>query len=173
MTRFEVDEVERAFRAFWRTGMLCEDWNAWANLFTEDVAYHERMLGSLHGREAVRGWILSLMDKHPSIYGVYEWHSVDPSGRVVFYMQNRRDMPDGSAIDFPGITILQYAGDGMWSSEEDFWAPKLAAAAYTAHANACKQHPGHRDTKTRANWGSGPAWTIGAATWFDRPSVTA
>ena len=35
-------------------------------------------------------------------------------GRAVVYMQNRRDHPSGrGVIDFPGITILQYAGDGL------------------------------------------------------------
>jgi hypothetical protein len=30
------------------------------------------------------------------------------------YMQNRRDHPSGTGtIDFPGITILGYAGDGL------------------------------------------------------------
>lgn len=173
MARFDVDELESAFRTYWRTGIICEDWNAWANLFTEDVAYHERVLGSMHGRDAVRAWILPLMEKYPSIYGVYGWHTVDASGRVVFYMQNRRDMPDGSVIDFPGISILQYAGDGQWSMEEDYWAPGLAEQAYVAYAKACKEHPDHRDNKTRADWGDGPEWTIGAATWYDRPAVNA
>ena len=34
---FELEEVESAFRHYWYTGMIREDWNAWADLFTEDV----------------------------------------------------------------------------------------------------------------------------------------
>ena len=54
-------------------------------------------------------------------------------------MQNRRDHPDASQppIDFPGMTVLQYAGDGKFSLEEDFWSlpegietAKRSAAAY-------------------------------------------
>ena len=49
---------------------------------------------------------------------------VDDDGRVVVYMQNRRDNPEPGAppIDFPGMTVLQYAGDGKFSLEEDFWS---------------------------------------------------
>ena len=64
---------------------------------------------------------------------------IGDDGRVVVYMQNRRDHPDPSAppIDFPGMTCSQYAGDGMFSLEEDFWSlpegietVKRSAAAY-------------------------------------------
>ena len=57
--------------------------------------------------------------------------SVDPdAGRVIVYMQNRRDHPRGEGvIDFPGVTILDYAGNGQWKREEDFWAVPRATQA--------------------------------------------
>jgi hypothetical protein len=169
---FAIEEIEAAFRKFWWTGMIREDWNAWCDLFTDDVDYHERVLGSMKGREAVRAWILPLMERYGEIYGVYEWHHVDPSGRVVFYMQNRRDRPDGSGyIDFPGITILQYAGDDRWSLEEDYWAEKLGIAAFQEYEAARKTHDReHRDKRTRLEWGNGPAWTRGGKSWAARPT---
>ena len=30
--------------------------------------------------------------------------------------------PGAPPIDFPGMTVLQYAGDGKFSLEEDFWS---------------------------------------------------
>ena len=90
---FELEEVEAAFRHYWHTGMIREDWNAWADLFTEDVVYDERVLGTMHGRETVRAWIVPLMEQYGEIYGIYDWHHADPSGRVVFRMINRRDHP--------------------------------------------------------------------------------
>jgi hypothetical protein len=165
---FDPAAVEAAFRTYWQTGIIREDWNAWADLFTEDVAYHERMLGSRYGREQVREWILPLMEKYRDLYGVYEWHMVDASGRVVFTMQNRRDLPDGTYVDFPGISILQYAGAGRWSMEEDYWAPKLAEQAYLAYERACAAHPDHRARQTRRDWGQGPAWTRGAPSYAER-----
>jgi len=62
-------------------------------------------------------------ERVPGAYTVYEWHTVDAgAGRVIVYMQNRRDHPSGKeVIDFPGVTLLDYAGGGLWNREEDFW----------------------------------------------------
>ena len=171
MPRFETDEVEDAFRLFWETGMIREDWNAWVDLFTEDVVYVEHILGTMHGRETVRKWIVPLMEQYGEIYGVYDWHSVHPSGRVVFRMINRRDHPSGQgALDFPGVTILQYAGDMKWSHEEDYWAEKLGVEQFQQYERALKEHePAHRDKRTRLDWGDGPEWTRGRASYWDWP----
>ncbi|TMA35561.1 MAG: nuclear transport factor 2 family protein, partial [Deltaproteobacteria bacterium] len=91
---FSRDELEQAFRTYWRTGAVGEDWNAWADLFTEDCLYVEHMYGTMRGREAVRRWIVPIMEKYGEIYTGYEWHVVDPaSGRIILYVQNRRDHP--------------------------------------------------------------------------------
>ncbi|HYU61743.1 MAG TPA: nuclear transport factor 2 family protein, partial [Solirubrobacterales bacterium] len=111
MPDYKIDEVERAFRTYWEKGATGEDWDAWSDLFTEDVEYIEHVLGSKHGREEVRAWIKPIMAEFGEMYTAYEWHMCEPSGRIVVYMQNRRDNPDpnGLPIDFPGMTVLQYA----------------------------------------------------------------
>src|SRR5204863_301959 len=83
--------------------------------FTEDCVYVEHFYGTMRGRETVRAWIKPIMAKYGEIYTAYEWHVIDAAqGRVVFYMQNRRDHPGGQGtIDFPGISILEYAGGGQ------------------------------------------------------------
>ena len=171
MATFDIAEIESAFRHFWQVGMIREEWNAWASLFTEDAVYYERVLGTLHGRDAIRAWIIPLMEQYGEVYGVYDWHQVDPSGRVVFRMINRRDHPSGRGVmDFPGITVLQYAGDGQWSAEEDYWAEKLGIAQYQAYAEALAAHdPDHREKRTRKDWGEGPDWTRGRASYWDWP----
>jgi hypothetical protein len=129
------------------------------------------VLGNLSGREAIRNWIKPIMAQYGEIYTVYEWHSVDPqSGRAIVYMQNRRDHPSGSGtIDFPGVTILDYAGGGKWKREEDFWAVPRATQAFEEYAAACKKHdPEHRAKMTRRDWGQGPAWTRGAISYAQR-----
>ena len=45
--------------------------------FTEDVVYHERVYGTMVGRETVRKWIVPVMEKYREIYGVYEWHTIE------------------------------------------------------------------------------------------------
>src|SRR5262245_17128798 len=44
---FSRDELEDAFRTYWRTGAVGENWDAWADLFTEDAEYVEHVLGDL------------------------------------------------------------------------------------------------------------------------------
>ncbi len=174
MDRFSRDELEKAFQHYWRTGAVGEDWDAWADLFTPDATYIEHVLGNMHGREAIRAWIKPIMEQYGELYTVYEWHMVDPkSGRVVVYMQNRRDHPSGTgSIDFPGITILQYAGDNQWCLEEDFWAVQKAYATVAEYKAACQQFdPEHKEKRTRRDWGSGPAWTQGGRSYAERPRV--
>lgn len=160
------DEIEAAFRTYWQAGAVGEDWDAWADLFTEDADYVEHVLGTLKGREAIRAWIKPIMAQFSELYTAYEWHSVDAAaGRVVVYMQNRRDHPSGQGtIDFPGVTILDYAGGGKWRREEDFWALPAAQRATTEYAEACARHdPDHRRRRSRKCWGTGPDWTRGRA----------
>ncbi len=166
---YDKSEVERAFRNYWQLGAVGEDWDAWCDeCFTEDVTYVEHILGSKQGREAVRAWIKPTMEDYGSIYTAFEWHMVGDDGRVVVYMQNRRDSPEPGAppIDFPGITILQYAGEGKFSLEEDFWSLPEGIETMKQYNAACKAHdPDRPNKRTRDNWGSGPAWTQGASTY--------
>src|SRR6185369_16654517 len=120
MGKYSRDELERAFIHYWRTGAAGEDWDAWADLFTEDCTYFEHWYGLMHGRETVRAWIVPIMDKYREIYTGYEWHVIDEDrGQVVFYVQNRRDHPSGKGTcDFPGVSIITYAGNGKWSRDE-------------------------------------------------------
>ena len=94
------------------------------------------------------------------------------TGRVIVYMQNRRDHPNGSGtIDFPGVTILQYAGSGQWSREEDFWAVPMAYKTVETYAAACKEFdPSHPQKRSRLDWGNGPDWTRGGRSWSQRPA---
>jgi hypothetical protein len=172
MGRFSRDELEQAFRTYWRTGAVGEDWDAWANLFTEDCTYFEHWYGLMHGREAVRAWIVPIMEKYRELYTGYEWHAVDDErGRIILYVQNRRDHPRGEGtIDFPGVTILDYAGNGLFSREEDYWAVKGREVAMREYEEACRQYdPDHPKKHTRRDWGRGPAWTKGGRSYAERP----
>jgi hypothetical protein len=169
--RFGREELERAFRHYWRTGAVGEDWDGFADCFSEDALYVEHVLGTLRGREAVRAWIKPIMERFPELYTAYEWHTLDDArDSIVVYMQNRRDHPSGrGAIDFPGITILHYAGEGLFDREEDFWSVPGAREAVRVYKAACAEHdPDHPGRRTRLHWGDGPAWTRGAPSWFER-----
>jgi len=162
---FSRDEVDEAFRHYFHTGAVSEDWPAWADLFTDDAEYVEHVLGDLHGRAAIKRWIVQIMHAYPEMYTVYEWHQIE-GDRVVFYVQNRRDNPEpgGPPIDFPGVTILTYAGDGKWSREEDFWAFPLAQKAQAAYIEARRKYdPEHSIKMSRLHWPDSPDWARGPA----------
>lgn len=166
-------ELEDAFRRYWRTGAVGEDWDAWCDLFTPDAVYVEHMYGDMHGREKIRAWIVPVMAKYLEIYTGYEWHVVDEErGRVILYVQNRRDHPSGKGTcDFPGVTILDYAGNGLWKQEEDYYSISGRDRAMAEYTAALAQFdPDHQKKGTRRDWGNGPAWTKGNGNWAERPS---
>jgi len=160
MAKFLRSEVEEAFIRYWQAGAVGEDWDAWANLFTEDAAYVEHVLGHQRGREEIRAWIKPTMARVPELYTALGWYAID-GDRVVCEAINRRDNPgpEGGVIDFPGVTILRYAGSGRWCSEEDYWVPSEAAEATKRYQEACKHHdPDHPAKRSRLHWPAEPRW---------------
>jgi hypothetical protein len=134
-------EVLAAFKGIWTTGSVEEDWERWPDHLTEDVLYVERVFGTMHGREQVRTWITELMAVRADVHAVLNWFLVK-GDRVVLDMTNRYYHPDPSQppIDFAGLTVLQYGGDGLFRYEEDYWDAKGAKVAYerwSAAVEAC------------------------------------
>jgi len=120
-------EVEAAFQRFWTIGNVDENWEAWTALFTEDVRYIEHVYGEMRGRAEVRAWITKLMEQNRDVHAVIDWYMIR-GRRVVVNMQNRYYNPDPAEphFDFPGITILEYAGNGLFGYEEDYWCVRTA-----------------------------------------------
>lgn len=148
---FPRAEVEAAFRNYLVCGIVEEDWEAWARCFTPDVEYHEHQLGFMQGRDTVLAWITPLMEQFPEIYNSIDWYVVD-GDRVVFDANNRRDNPQlgGPPIDFAGVTILQYAGDGQFSREDDWWDLQGAMRSAQEYGDLCAAHdPDHAQKRTR------------------------
>ena len=131
MGRFTRDELEAEFAAFQQRGEdagASGDWSSWADQFTEDAHYVEHAYGTFEGREAIRRWITATMGVFPGsrmpTFPI-SWHVVDEErGWVVCEVFNRMEDPgDGSVHQAANITILHYAGDGLWASEEDVYNP--------------------------------------------------
>jgi SnoaL-like domain len=126
-------EVEAAFLHLWTVGNLDETWQAWPSCFTEDVHYIEHIYGEMRGRAAVTAWITGLMAENRDIHAVIDWYMIR-GRRVVVNMQNRYYNPDpaGAPFDFPGITILEYGGGGLFRYEEDYWCVRTAKTCHAA-----------------------------------------
>lgn len=119
-SRSEVEEAYVQFVAVGDSG----DWNAWADLHSEDCVWVERHLGVFEGREAIRKAIVDVMIPVPMMLFPVEWHVID-GDRVVYYPWQIMPDPKGGDDDyrFGCVTILEYAGNGLWSRQEDLYNP--------------------------------------------------
>jgi len=124
---FSRSEVEEAYRHFVEVGDS-GDWNAWADLHSEDGLWVEHHLGTFRGREEIRKGIVSVMSQAPEMEFPVAWHVID-GNRVVYYPWQVFPDPTGEGRDyrFGCVTILEYAGDGLWSYQEDLYNPNEGA----------------------------------------------
>ena len=131
MGRWSRRELEDAFEHYQETvRQACgtANWNLFAELFTEDSTYVEHLFGRMEGREAIREWITRTMAQWPgSEMNAFPigWYIVDEDrGWIACEIFNRmRDPGDGSIHQETNLTLLKYAGDGLWSYEEDAYNP--------------------------------------------------
>lgn len=128
---FSRSELANAFEKFEATvarAAETRDWDAWVEQYTPDVEYIEHAAGTMRGRDEVREWIKQTMTTFPGSHMVAFptlWSVIDErTGRVILELDNpMRDPGDGSVISATNITIITYAGDGLWSREEDIYNP--------------------------------------------------
>lgn len=140
---FSESEVKAAYEHFVRVGDD-GDWDAWADLHTVDGVWVEHHLGTFQGREAIRQAITSVMGQVPaSMYFPVEWVVID-GNRVVYYPA--QCLPDPAGGDevyrFGCVTILEYAGDGQFSYQEDIYNPQEGEAVFARWIAAGGTLPG-------------------------------
>jgi len=131
MGRWSREELEEAFDKFQAAalkGAQTGDWRDWADTFTEDATYYEHNYGKFWGRETIYNWITRTMKPYPvnemTAFPV-TWHSIDEEkGWIICEVTNRMsDVGDGKIHEAANITILHYAGNGLFSYEEDAYNP--------------------------------------------------
>lgn len=134
---FTRDELSAAFATFEQTVAVAadtRDWDAWVAHYTPDVDYIEHAAGTMHGRDAVRTWIRKTMTTFPGSHMIAFpslWSVIDePTGRIICELDNpMADPGDGTIISATNISIVTYAGDGLWRRQEDIYNPLRFAAA--------------------------------------------
>jgi hypothetical protein len=100
------------------------------------------------------------MSSASGVYTAIVWYVID-GNRVVWKGVNRADNPDpdGPQLEFPSLQILTYAGNGKWSSEEDWWIAYEMQRFGTRYVEACQKHdPQHPQKMTRLDWGPWVDW---------------
>jgi hypothetical protein len=129
MGRFSRRELEWAVAHYAAVLDECsrtEDWTHFADLFTEDVVYIEHAWGTFRGREEVRAWSVASTAPFPHIRLTHDWVAYDePNDAIVLGVNNILDHPSepGLEFSFPCISRLVYAGDGLFSVQEDVYNP--------------------------------------------------
>lgn len=124
-------ELEEAFQRWHGTVSRAAaggDWHEFVELFTPDATYHEQMFGELRGHDAIWAWVEPTLAQFPGLAMTTfptRWHLIDDvNGVIVAKVRNvMRDPGDGSVMEADNISVLTYAGDGLFSSEEDVYDP--------------------------------------------------
>jgi hypothetical protein len=150
-----VNEVEEAFRHYFLVGPVMEDWIAWSQLFTDDAVYFDHYYGRFRGPKEIELFLESTMMFGKHCYTVLDWFNID-GDRIVWKGINRADHPDPSQapFEFPSLQIIQYAGDGKWRSEEDWWIQSEMVAFAKGYWKACQAiDPDFPEQLSRAHWG--------------------
>jgi len=134
MARYSREEIDEAFKAYQAAGLKTArsgDWNYWGDLFTEDCTYIEHQVGQWGGREAVVREMSALMHQTEGTpwvwcnqYPVKDYVIDEDRGWVWSQIWNRMEDPgDGEVYQTNCLTMLRYAGGGLFSYEEDLYNP--------------------------------------------------
>ena len=70
-------EVDREFRRYFMTGPVLEDWQAWADLFTDDATYFDHFYGTFTGPAEITRFLEGTMGAAPHVYSPLVWYVVD------------------------------------------------------------------------------------------------
>ena len=157
-SRQELDSAFEKYNALRLKAQETGDWNLWAAVFTEDDYYLEHAHGEFHGREAIAKRICEVMSPFPEMTFPQDWVAYDEEkGAIVFQCQNRLPHPtdpEGDPFSFPTWTRLVYAGEGLFSSDEDIYNPTKdagptvkawmqAGGRFATKEKVKMQHSGH------------------------------
>lgn len=124
----EITEAYGAMHARVQEHARSGDWDDFALCFTEDAEYVEHAFGTFRGREEIRAWSVRTMTTFPGgtmTAFPLAWQVVDqPTSRLICEVRNLMPDPgDGSLHEASNLTIMTYAGEGLFSREEDVYNP--------------------------------------------------
>lgn len=140
-----LEDAFEQYQATVRRASAEQDWTLFAGLFTPDATYDEHAYGQFRGRAEIEAWAVRTMTSFPGSAMVafpVKWAVFDEErARVVCDIRNlMRDPGDGSVHEASNITILHYAGDGLFSHEEDVYNPMRFMAMVAGWVRVAETH---------------------------------
>jgi hypothetical protein len=131
ISKFTKGELKEAFRHYRQVKDECSksgDWKPFARLFTKDCYYVEHAYGVFHGRDEVERYIVSVMAPFPNMTFKEDWIVYDEDlGAIIWQLQNvfppPNDPDTSKPFQFPNISRLVYAGNLLFSEEQDWYNP--------------------------------------------------
>ncbi|MGN6126754.1 MAG: nuclear transport factor 2 family protein [Humibacter sp.] len=125
--RWSREELEGAYQKWYRTINAAAageaSWQEFVAMYTDDVVYHDQIQGDLVGRDAVHQWASTALASFPGDRFRFPeiWHAIDEArGLVIAQIKNEMvDPGDGVVSWAPHISVLTYAGDGLFSAQTD------------------------------------------------------
>lgn len=144
-SRAELEDALEHYQATVRRATAERDWTLFAGLFTINADYVEHAYGRFAGRAAIEEWAVRTMTTFPGNAMVefpVNWSVLDePRGWIVCEVGNVMPDPgDGSRHESPNVTILHYAGNGLFGYEEDVYNPMRFLAMVTGWARIADAH---------------------------------
>jgi hypothetical protein len=138
-TRAELETAFADYQGTVRQAKATNDWTLFAGMFTADATYNEHAYGRFEGRTQIAQWVVRTMTSFPGncmIDFPVAWSVFDDErGWIICEIGNlMRDPGDGSVHTAPNTTILHYAGEHLFSYEEDVYNPLNFAAMVTGWA---------------------------------------
>ncbi|WP_232677363.1 nuclear transport factor 2 family protein [Nocardioides sp. R-C-SC26] len=146
--RFSAAEITEAYAAMHQRVQRHQetgDWDDFCLNFTEDATYIEHAFGTFTGRDQIREWSVKTMTSFPgSVMTGFPmaWQVVDEStSRLICEVRNLMPDPgDGTMLEQSNMTIMTYAGDGLFSCEEDIYNPMRFMRMSVKWARIAQQH---------------------------------
>jgi hypothetical protein len=146
MGQWSREEIESAFNHHKQVVVEIGqswDWSRFADQFIEGAVYVEHSFGTFRGREKIREWIVSTMNTFPGNEMPFyptSWYSIDTDKGWVFceFLNRMRNPGDGSIHERANLSVLKYAGDGLWSYEEDAYNPMNFLPMVRGYVQRCK-----------------------------------
>jgi len=153
MSNFSRTEIQATLDRFVAANRQSEQdgkWERLADFYTDDAVYVYAGLAAgglveARGRDAIRKLVLARdMEDYGGWTFPHEWAVID-GDRIVTKWQNRGPgkRPDGSFYEAPGISVIEYAGDGKFKSQWDLY-DRLSVKAVKDEVEARGAEPGRK-----------------------------